>query len=62
MKKLSSKKKSSKKKSGKRRARRRRLARATAVYFASLSGKELCEEQALGRALAFEASRVNFDE
>jgi hypothetical protein len=40
---------------------RRRLEKATAAYFASLSGEELREEQSLGRALAFEASHVNFD-
>jgi hypothetical protein len=61
MRKSSNKKKSSKKNSTSA-LRRRRLERATTAYFASLSGEELREEQALGRVLAYEASKVDFDQ
>ena len=56
------KKKRTKPKKNTRRARRQRLERATARYFASLSGEALEEENRLGAAMAEASSHVNFDE
>jgi hypothetical protein len=54
------------KKQPKKRSRKKRtwnkLEKATAAYFASLSGEALEEENRLGAALSDAASRVNFDE
>jgi hypothetical protein len=41
---------------------RARLEAATEAYYASLSAKDLEEENELGEALAHEAAKVNFDE
>ena len=41
--------------------RRERLEKATAAYFASLSGEDLREEQELERAVASACQRVDFD-
>jgi hypothetical protein len=38
------------------------LEKATAAYFASLSGKALVEENRIGAAMADASSHVNFDE
>lgn len=42
--------------------RRKQLERATATYYASLSGKALEEENRLGAAMAYASSLVNFNE
>jgi hypothetical protein len=64
MKKIGKNKKQPKKKGQKSRKRRawNQLEKATAAYFASLSGEALEEENRLGAALAEAASHVNFDE
>ena len=61
MRKLAAKKKPRKKKRITKAMRRKRLEKATAAYFASLSGEALREENELGRALAYEMSKVDFD-
>jgi hypothetical protein len=61
MKKIRKNKKQPKKKGQKRRAWNQ-LEKATAAYFASLSGEALEEENRLGAALSEAASHVNFDE
>jgi hypothetical protein len=40
---------------------RKRLEEATTAYYASLSGDALKEEQELEKAVAYEASQVDFD-
>jgi hypothetical protein len=55
------KKKSVKQRGTKKRLRMQRLAKATAAYFASLSGEALREERALELALGHAASHVDFD-
>jgi hypothetical protein len=60
MKKTTNRKKSPKKQS-KTQSRRTRLERATAAYYASLSGEALREEQELERAIGSASSRVDFD-
>ena len=62
MKKKSTKKKRTKQKSNTKLARRRRLARATAAYYASLSGEALEEENRLGALMDETSSQINFDE
>ncbi|HEY2546335.1 MAG TPA: hypothetical protein VGI46_09735 [Candidatus Acidoferrum sp.] len=61
MRESSKKKKRPKIRSNTKRTRRIRLAKATAAYFASLSGEALREEQKLERALGHAASAVDFD-
>jgi len=64
MKKIRKNKKQPKKKGRKIRKRQawNKLEKATAAYFASLSGEALEEENRLGDALAEAASHVDFDE
>jgi hypothetical protein len=64
MKKITKNKKQPKKKGRKNRKKRvwNKLEKATAAYFASLSGEALEEENRLGDALGEAASHVNFDE
>jgi hypothetical protein len=64
MKKIRKSKKQPKRKGRKIRKRRawNHLEKATAAYFASLSGEALEEENRLGAALSEAASHVNFDE
>ena len=52
----------SKKRTRTKRSHRERLEKATANYFASLSGEALKEENELAAAVGHAASRVNFDE
>jgi hypothetical protein len=63
MKKIGKNKKQPKKKDLKSRKKRARnqLEKATAVYYASLSGEALEEENRIGAAMA-DSSHVNFDE
>jgi hypothetical protein len=61
MKKRGKKKKWSKKSSANRSSRATRLEKATAAYFASLTGEALKEENRLGAAMAHAAGQVDFD-
>lgn len=55
-------KKDGKRKRQSKRARRQKLEKATAAYYASLSGEALEEENRIGAAMAYGSSQVNFDE
>jgi len=61
MKKSRKQKKQLKKITKKKPARTNQLEKATAAYFASLSGEALEEENRLGAALAHSAARMDFD-